>query len=485
MMLPKTATRKILVAVPAASLRVDSPTVDEEEKESKATKVARIAGLLAIAGVSLLACVFGGANGVVLAVLGPSLLVCAFYPRYWWPSAAATLLFLVPFAYASGGVIFSYLVPSTVIMFLYVLGNLGQRPEWMGHGVAILMGLLAVYCAFQIPFGGSDNNSRKLIWILLLFFVVLLPSIVSSDPRMIWPLALMVLVCGATLSVFGITEYVFKANVLSEFYAAAPSALTQKWGDYRILTIAGHPLVNATLLAVAGTAGLAVYLKWNYRSALLVLGLTASATILTQSRTGIAALVVGVGFALLGSMRGRSQGRFLASFSLLALAVVVFMQVDSPLAQRNSSVEGQGSSELRFAYLDNLPDLMQASSMWGTGPGLSDSALQKAGGYAAGFPIESSAVQILVSMGILGSVFLVAAILGVLVLSVRRGAFIAPAMLAAYLVAASGFNLFEAFPTLVALSGVLLSACVAEACVHTEQKLDRSHKGKAIFGARA
>lgn len=463
----------------------DMPPAQASKGDGSWTSFRRMLGLLLLAGFSLLACVFGGANGVLAASLVSSLTVCLVYPRHWWPAGAASLILLVPFAYASGSATLSYLVPGSLIMLTYVLAGLGQRPPWMGQGVSILTGIFALYCAFQIPFGGSDNNSRKLIWTLLLIFVVLLPFLTSRNHLILKPIVLMVLGSGVVISIFGIIEYATRFNIFAEFFSLASSPLTQKWGDYRILTMVGHPLVNATFLAVSGTASLASYLRWNYRSSLLILVLSGAALVLTQSRTGIAALAVGIGFALIGSAKGKNKGRIIGAIMLLAIAMLIFVQIENPLSQRNSSVEGQGSSELRFAYLEVMPDLMDAASIWGTGAGLSDSALEKVGGYASGYPIESSAVQLVVSLGPLGTLLFVAAVGGVLILSVRRGAFIAPSMFAAYLVAASGFNLFEAFPALIAVPGILLSASVAEACDDSNDHGAAKRGERGMLGARA
>jgi hypothetical protein len=428
------------------------------------TSIRRIFGLLGVAGLSLIACVFGGATAALAASLASSLVICMFYPRHWWPAGAASLVFLVPYSYTSGSATLSYLVPGSLIILAYVLSGLGQRPSWMGQGIAIFIGIFALYCVLQFPFGGSDNNSRKLIWSLLLISVVLLPSLTSRNNSILKPLVLMSMACGLVISTFGIIEYITKVNMFTEFFSLAPSPVTQKWGDYRILTMVGHPLVNATFLAISGTASLSSYLRWNYRPSLLILAMSSVALVFTQSRTGIAALAAGVGLALIGSARGKNRGRIVGAVMLLATAMLIFLQIENPLLQRNSSVEGQGSSELRFAYLEVLPGLMEAASVWGTGAGLSDSALEKVGGYASGYPIESSAIQLLVSLGTVGTLVFVSAVGGVLILSLRRGAFVAPSMFAAYVVAASGFNLFEAFPALIAIPGILLAACIAEAC---------------------
>lgn len=444
----------------------DRLNYDEEFQPSRRkTLVARIVGLFLLSGGSLLACIYGGAAGGLIAASVSSLLVAVIYPRHWWPAGAITLLIVVPFAYSAGGLTLSYLVPANLLTVAYFLASLGTRPHWRGQGLAIIISLFAIYCVWQIPFGGSDNNSRKLIWIFLLLFVVLMPSLIAADPRIVRPLVTMFVVCGAVISVIGMIEYASKHSVLADFYAASPNRLVQKWGDYRIFTIVGHPLVNATILSTVGTASIAAYLKWNARMALLVVALSGTAMIYTQSRTGIAALVVGVVLAMLGSARGRPSGRLLGSIVLISLSAIVFFQIENPLLQRNSSLEGRGSSELRLAYLDVLPDLMNAASLWGTGPGLSDSALRKIGGYAASFPIESSLVQWMVSFGILGFLLFASAVTVILITSMRKGAFIFPSMFAAYTVSACGFNLFEAFPSLIALPGILLASCIAEACM--------------------
>lgn len=438
----------------------------------------RVIGLLVIASASLLACVFGGPAATALACLGSPILVFLLYPTVWWPASALTLLLLVPFAYAPKNSLFEYLVPGTIIMTGYVLVNLGRKLPWLRHGFAIIAGLLAIYFVLQIPFGGSDNNLRKLIWILLVLGTILLPFLVTSEPASFRPIICMVLVSGAIIATYGIAEFLSKFNILTDFFARSPIPLAQKWGSYRIFTIVGHPLVNATFLATAGSAALAVFLKWNHKLSLFVFALTSVSLIFTQSRTGLVALLVGIAVSIFGSLRGGSTRRVYAVACVLAFAALVFFTVDNPLVQRNSSTEGQGSSELRLTYIDNLSELLRAATLWGTGPGLSDSALQKAGGYAAGFPIESSLIQIIIGFGIVGASLFICIILGVLILSFRRGAVIGPSMLVAYWVAASGFNLLEAFPTLIAIPGVILCACVLEASLDGSSQAPLSRAGE-------
>lgn len=442
----------------------------------------RIVGLLLLSTVSVFACVAFGSSGAIAISIVDSLIISFLYPRHWWPASALCLTLLVPFSYVPGSAATSVFTAGTLVMVIYVFSGTGKKPTWLRDGLPILVFLSSIYLLILVPLGSSDNNLRKLLWAGLIVVIMLLPAIVTNARETAASILWVVIFTGFILSVLGIIEYFLKENPLADFFANASSPLTQKWGDYRIFTLMGHPLVNALFLAMSGTIALAVFLRRRYTPGLVLLVLTGVALIFTQSRTGIAALVVGVSLVLLGSARGQLWRRTMMAITLLAFAIVVFFQVDNPLIQRNASLEGQGSSELRFAYLEVLPVLMDAASVWGTGAGTSDSALQDIGGYAASFPIESSAIQLLVSLGVVGFALLALTVAGVLFSAWRRKAVMGPSVFAAYCVAAAGFNLFEAYPPLIVIPGALLVLTVAEA---DDQLLpNRSYAGEAGGGGQ-
>jgi O-antigen ligase len=430
---------------------------------SRRQEFLRHLGLLLMAVFCLMACVLVGSSGAILASLATFAATILTYPRYWWPAAALSSTILVPFSYASGNELSSIVTSGTLLMTAYVFTGGGRKANWLRAGLPILAGLLLVYFLVQMPFASSDNNVRKLIWIFLIMAVMIMPPFVTDARATAPPIVRVISISGFIISVFGIIEYVTKLNPLVDFYAAARNPLIQKWGDYRIFTLLGHPLVNALFLALVATVALALFLRLRHVPSLFLLVISSVSLVFTQSRTGIAAMAVGMSMVLLGSPKGETRRRALLASGLIIVAIIAFFQIDNPLMQRNGSAEGQGSSELRFAYLEVLPDLMDASSLWGTGPGLSDSALRDVGGFAASFPIESSVVQWLMSFGVTGFVLFLAIFAAIVVVSWRRSSILGPSLFMAYCVAAAGFNVFEGYPCLIVVPGVLLVMSIAEA----------------------
>jgi hypothetical protein len=441
-------------------------------------------GLLLLSGLALVACVLAGSAGSTAASFACCLAVVTLYPRYWWPAAALCLTVLVPFSYVGSSGLLSVLTAGTLLMVGYVLTGSGRKATWIKTGLPLLVGLLLAYFLLQIPLGSSDNNLRKFLWACLVIFVMLTPVLVTEARQAASPVLGVLLLTGTIIASFAIIEYLTKSNPLTEFYANAPSPLIQKWGEYRVFTLLGHPLVNALFLAIAAAACLAVFLRGRHIRSLIVMAMCGVALVFTQSRAGIVALAVGVCCVLIGSLRGQIRRRSLFAFTILIVGVVVFFQVDNPLIQRNASSEGQGSSELRFAYLDVLPSLLNSASIWGTGPGLSDTALQGAGGYASSFPVESSAVQWLLSFGVVGFILYCLILTAVVVLAWRRSSTVGPSLFLTYCVAAAGFNVFEAYPALVVIPGVLLVVTISEADPHNLTKGLMSASRRGGIGGR-
>ncbi|WP_420488631.1 O-antigen ligase family protein [Microbacterium atlanticum] len=200
-------------------------------------------------------------------------------------------------------------------------------------------------------------------------------------------------------------------------------------------------------------------LRW-----LPVLLVCLAGTAATASRSALLAAASGIAFALLLTLFRRSRRnatRAIVAVTTILCAAIALGPSVLGQATRNEA-EAEGSAALRFAYVDLLQPMLAVTSGLGTGPGSSDLALQRVGGAYASFPLESSAMQVVVSLGVPGTLLLLLLLASILIPALQRGAILGPTLIAAYVVAASGYNLLEAFPAALTLPMAGLMITVME-----------------------
>lgn len=372
-------------------------------------------------------------------------------PRFWLHLSAG-LTVLVPFTYLSSSNYETYFCPAIILLTVYLAH---RRSLALSKFEIVVWAFLLLYCVFLEFFGSSSDLNRKTIWILL-FVLIAVASTTFLDHDAHASIFRALICFGLTAAAFGIVEFSIGSNPLDAVYESATTPLTQKWPGYRILTTLGHPLVNGTVFAIAFTMIQARQsLRFShYRMAASIV--FACACILTASRTSILAVLCGTAACFLISLFNRNSRGAIYNFATIGLGYAAYVLISNPLSQRNGTADGQGSSDLRDQYLGALDDLLRTNDYLGTGAGSSSKAVTELGGMLGKYPIESSAVQIFVSLGLIGGVLVVALTSRTLLNWIRNRNYVGPASLLAYLVAASGFNLFEAYPSLLSLLVLIL-----------------------------
>lgn len=265
----------------------------------------------------------------------------------------------------------------------------------------------------------------------------------------------------AVAAAYVVIEYAVGANlVYGRLYDAVGRSVTQDWAVYRAHGTFGHPLYAATFFAVAVAAALARFVTVPGRSWLWG-GAAAVALTLTVSRSALAAAAVGAVVVFVGAPLMR-QGRPLPRYgAALAAAVVGAAAVlaSGLLQSRADSSEASSSTDARTSVIDITFSAIRASGWLGSGPGTADLAIGSWNDQQ--YAVESSPLQILLSLGLPGAIAFGIVILCAAVAAIRGRSLAMLAALVAFVVAVSGYNAIEALLPLHALLGVVLVSCFA------------------------
>ncbi len=419
-----------------------------------------LAKVLAVAAVALFVLGLGvvsavSPTGTVVLMVLALLAVATSLPLWVLPSVALWLFALLPVGYITGvpNVVGRFWTPAAVVLLIWAvrvaLGR-GRRPflrslRWMVPLVALLiaLGLQGV------------STTRSVNWTLLLVVGVALPTALISafDDRATSTLLRSWFVLGIGLSLVAIIESIIGSNPLAAYYN-----FDQHWSLYRVTTTLGHPLLNGTFFAItACLAAFTMVRRGGPRGAAFgCFVLAAFAAALTGSRSGVYALVCGLGVGLLVMLvSGRtSLANKLLGVALGTVALLVLPALPT-IAGRASSAEGVASGLYRDEVIRLAGKLFLANPWLGYGPGTSAIATARAG---ATLPLENSVLGSLVSLGVVGSLGVLFLVVLVLVTVIRGGRPDGIAAVAAFVVAGSAFPLWESNPAALVLVGFVLIA---------------------------
>lgn len=377
---------------------------------------------------------------------------------------------LIPFHYLALRQPLDAFAPPTLVLLAAALAALRspeRSPERAAHGFVLFCGAAFVAYSALISLSSSYSSSRHAVtWVLLTaLLLVAVPLILGRFPGD-RSLLLAFDVLGVLLAAMALVESRLQRNPLDSLYAGSPDHLTQSWGVYRVFTTLGHPLINGTVFAVTLAVVWSRFVKRpSWGRAILLAGLV-GAIFVTASRGALLAAAVGALVAVLARLAARgSRSRKFAALVLVVVGVVggTLAWSSSVLGERNSSVEGEDSASLRLTLLKQTPHMLHATHYLGSGADTSFSVWQGVGGFYAQYPLENSVIQFVVDFGVLGTLLYVAFAVGLVLPAIRRGAVAGPAGLAAYLVGAGGFNLFEADAAAMIIPCLLLALTAMEA----------------------
>lgn len=433
--------------------------------------VALAAAMLATLALVYLALGHSKISILAIAVAGAGVAI-AVVPTRWLLLTAIVLFLFVPFHYLDLRQPISSFPPDIMVLALAVASALPlvQRratpPNPLSNAVVVFGALFLTYTSVLSLVSPYSTKRHAVTWILLTAVALMPGPLLLSryDGRRLIQTTLHV--CCGILSLLAIAEFTTKSNPLDHLYEHSADTLTQDWGSYRVFTTLGHPLLNGTVLAIGVTVAFAAFVQRPRWITALSVPLIGAAVFLTASRSAIVAAVAGCGTVMVLTVlrrRGTEGSRFRVVIGLLvALIGVAFFYSSSALAHRNESAEAQASSHFRFNSLHLVPQMLAHTNYLGAGDAASESVLQAIGGFYAQYPIENSAVQLVVDFGAVGGLLFLGFALAIVAQAARRGALVGPAMLVTYVVAASGFNLFEAYTSAQILPCLALALTLME-----------------------
>ncbi|ROP57746.1 MULTISPECIES: O-antigen ligase [unclassified Rathayibacter] len=415
-------------------------------------------------GAVVVAVVTGELQIPALAAAAACVLIVA---RLLPPAGALTLVLVlyavVPFDYLALPAPFPILSPIIVLAAALAIATGAPPPHWLRRTRLMAPIAFTVY-ALVIPVLRPQGQIETIVsWTAVVVIALIALPLWMSDPSVFRPLTTALLLVSVVLAIVGTVESTTRSNLYAEIFASAPFPLTQKWSVYRIMTTLGHPLVNGTFFASVGSLAFGLFLKGGRPGALLGFAACCAGVLLSGSRSAMVAIAVGVlvaGGVTVFRLTGSRLVRLIVAFApLLVIVSTVGAQALDP---RSETEEGARSADVRDLVLRiGLKVLPTESGVFGSGGGLSGVVFAQNGG--GNYVLESSLWQTVFSYGLIGTTLLLAHLLIVLICSIARGAVAGPAMLVAYLVAASAFNLLESAPASLIIPALALLLTIAEA----------------------
>jgi hypothetical protein len=429
-------------------------------------------GVLTAAAVAVFVVALGAVSALSLlatvVLLGLTLLaVAASLPLWLLPSVSLWLFALLPIGYLTGIPTFvgRFWTPGAIVLTIWVvrvaLGP-GRRAFLRSLRWMVPLSVLLVALSFQ-----GLSTTRSVNWVLLLLVAVALPTALVSafDNRTSSALLRSWFILGIGLSLVAVLESLVASNPLAAYYN-----FDQHWSLYRVTTTLGHPLMNGTFFAVtACLAAFSMVRRGGPRgSAGICFVLAALAAGLTGSRSGVYALVSGLGVGLLVMLvSGRTSLANKLLGVVLGTAALLVLPALPTIAGRASSAEGVASGLYRDDVIRLTGKLFLADPWFGYGPGTSLIATARSG---AQLPLENSVLGSIVSLGVIGSLGVLFLVVLVLITTVRGSRPDGIAGVAAFVVAGAAFPLWETNPAALVLVGFILIATRAP-LVHTDPVL--------------
>lgn len=417
-------------------------------------------GALVLVPVVLVVLALGGIAAAspvgTLVLLGLAVLVlAASLPVWLLPSVSLWLFALLPLGYLVGipNFVGRFYTPAVIVLLIWVV-----RVAWRRGRSAFVRSLRWMVPVFGVLlvlsyFGLSP--ARSVNWLIVLAITVAVPAalVPAVDGRTSTTLLRSWFVLATGLSIVAVIESLLETNPLSPYYS-----FDQHWALYRVSTTLGHPLMNGTFFSVSAClAAFAMTRKGAARGlATFCFVLSALAAGLTGSRSGVYALVSGLGVGLLVTLvSGRTSvaNKFLGI--VLGTVALLVLPALPTIAGRANSSEGAASSLYRDYVVRLAGRLFVHSPIIGYGPGNSSIATAQSG---ATLPLENSVLGTLVSGGVIGTAALLVLVVVLLVRVGRSGRADGVAGIAAYVVAGSAFPLWESNPAGLILVGLVAIA---------------------------
>ncbi|WP_341393920.1 hypothetical protein [Arthrobacter sp. G119Y2] len=394
---------------------------------------------------------------LVVALVGAVLLLVG--PIRWLPGIALSVFALVPLAYTPlvNPIIGRYLTPVVFILLIWFLRTIatsgrGASPKlWLAVGAAL-------GCWALLTLLWSIDPQRTLLWTASVCVVAVLPVFLSGrgDTETAETLSKCWLWLGFILGTMAIVEGISQQSFLASLYQGTESGgigVSQNWSSIRSTTTLGHPLMNATFFAASSAYALMNTAQTRSRFALLSGATAAAGLVFTLSRSGVAALAVGLAIGTLAVLIAGKMTLVRKCIFVFVTAVAAVTVVSSPLVQaRSNSAEGASSAHLRGVLLQAGLRIAEQDNFVGSGAGTSNIRSALTG---MTLPLENSYAGVIVSSGLAGLFLLIVLFVGAILGALRRRRFDAAAGMVAFCVQIAGYPLVDNVPVALLIFGLL------------------------------
>jgi len=305
--------------------------------------------------------------------------------------------------------------------------------------------------------------------ISFLVLVVLLSLVGFGDQRAGRVVENTWIILGAVLGAYALIEaFVLHANpLLGGIFAGGPAALSQHYAIYRATTTLGHPVDNGLFFVVAVPLALGrVVSRDRVRWHLLATALAGGGVIASGTRTAVVGALISGAVVLFGptsAMVRRRGGVGVRLAVAMAMALTLVLGIWY-VSARNTSAEGSTSASFRTTEITVAKLGIAESPVVGVGPGVAavrwKTELTGTNGAGA---FESIWLEIVVGSGLPGLVLGLGVFATAIGTALRGRATPAAAAMVAFLVTASGFNVWEGGRPIQVRTGLLLVMCLAVA----------------------
>jgi hypothetical protein len=311
--------------------------------------------------------------------------------------------------------------------------------------------------AFSVLSGLLNNASLVFLLVnsaMVSFVWILGPKLLSRSNTLVEN-KVSILIVAFSLGLVSLFEYSGKTNILGWYFAGSDLGLIQKWGGFRILTVLGHPLINGLVFAILGVFTLVFLLERFSIAVLSAFLLVLFALALTTSRSGITAFFAGAATALV--IRAIQRKLKIAPLLALGAAALMISSYFNPndLFSRFTTAESTSSNDYRFYILTQVKKIIAAKGLIGGGPLSSASTWSKID--PSGLPLENSILQIITSQGMALALFGFVCLLLALRARYKQGLVNAAPVVITYFVCSAGFNLYEAYPSMLLVLILVMS----------------------------
>lgn len=388
-------------------------------------------------------------------------------PVHWLPAFAVLFLAFFPSRFVPSDGPFRALPPITLLLVIWAFRRLvlrqGDSPEAAGlppfqpRGLRLWIYVPAAFMVLWLAYSTltSSSTSTSISWSVSFIAAVITPMLVPDSRREGILLRQALMWSGAIMGAYAFVELGLQQSpIYGTIYELLGRGIDRDWSVYRSFASFAHPLVAAAFFTIPSMISLGEWARTGKFRYLVMSGFAMLGVFATVSRGSILALAVASGFLFVTCLFDREirmRGRIIG-FVLLGVVGILFASTFAPLQERQDSMEAALSNGARELGLTVALKAAAVGEWLGTGPGTSG----RTGRIFDDVVIENSALQLLISIGVLGLLTVIALLAGLMINALGNRDVGTPAAVVALAVSFAGFNAIDAVLYLHFLIGLLV-----------------------------